>query len=179
MPEENKVATATSQQQENNEGERLQYWSEILRAHPVSEEYKSAHSKAALINWTPEGLVTAERYIESVVEKGRQALNDAGRYDDRQSRSVIENINELNKITDTEGQTNETNELKLMMKDNSTSLGQFVDWYRRYYLRKVETLLEEAHIYAGILNDVRTGHAGTSFMDSPGMGSMPVPAPAV
>ncbi len=148
------------------ESERQEYWADILNSHPVSEEYKKAHDKATLIDWTPEGLIRAERYIEGVVEKAREALTEARRYDAQQSRSFMDLFGELNKIAEADPEANEVKELHEMMNDDSTTISQFVDWYRRHHLHNVELYLEEAHTYAGILNDVRTGHAGTSFMEN-------------
>lgn len=151
-------------QNPQSESERLEYWADILRRLPVSDEYKKAHEKATLIDWTPEGLIRAERYIEGVVEKAREALTEARRYDSQQARSFMELFSELNKIAESEPDTNEVKELHEMMNNDSTTISQFVDWFRRHHLHNVEIYLEEAHTYAGILNDVRTGHAGTTFM---------------
>ena len=152
-------------QNPQTESERQEYWADILNRHPVSEEYKKAHDKATLIDWTPEGLIRAERYIEGVVEKAREALTEARRYDSQQARSFMELFSELNKIAESDPEANEVKELHEMMNNDSTTISQFVDWFRRHHLHNVEVYLEEAHTYAGILNDVRTGHAGISFME--------------
>lgn len=148
-----------------SETERQQYWADILNEHPVSEEYKKAHEKATLIDWSPEGLIRAERYIEAVVEKARESLTLARRYDDQRTRSFLDLFNELNKLAESDQEAGEVKELHEMMANDSTTISQFVDWYRRHHLHNVQTYLEEAHTYAGILNDVRTGHASTTFME--------------
>jgi hypothetical protein len=163
MPDD-MIQSGGDEQNPQTESERQEYWGDILGRHPVSEEYKQAHEKATLIDWTPEGLIRAERYIEGVVEKAREALSEARRYDNQQARSVMELFGELNKIAESDSEANEVKELHKMMNDDNTTISQFVDWYRRHHLHNVEVYLEEAHTYAGILNDVRTGHAGTTFM---------------
>lgn len=163
MPDDVKQSGGNDQNPQS-ESERLEYWADILTRHPVSEEYRKAHAKATLIDWTPEGLIRAERYIEGVVEKAREALTEARHYDSQQARSFMELFSELNKIAEGDPEANEVKELHEMMNNDGTTISQFVDWYRRHHLHNVEVYLEEAHTYAGILNDVRTGHAGTTFM---------------
>jgi len=162
MPDD--IISSGGNENSQTESERQEYWTDILSRYSVSDEYKKAHEKATLIDWTPQGLIRAERYIEGVVEKAREALAEARRYDDPKARSFMELFGELNKIAESNSEENETNELHQMMNTDSTTISQFVDWFRRHHLHNVQTYLEEAHTYAGILNDIRTGHAGTTFM---------------
>jgi hypothetical protein len=146
---------------------RLEYWDAVLHEHPVSEDYKSAHTGAH--DFTPSGMVERENSMARWVEAARESLREAMRFSDKETRSLQELMKKLEVLISDMGDKEYADIIQLenLLKNDSTSLGELVEWYRKYNLEEVQHWLEMAHKEAGVLNDVMTGGASLSGGQNP------------
>src|SRR3989344_2719569 len=145
----------------------LEYWAGILHDHPVSPEYvgsiKLNTTQEGLIKeFTPEILASLEGYVEEHVDIARQSLEEVKKFAPEsrtlESLSEIQHaLAELGHLADEKAQT--------LMKNDNTPLGQLVELFREVQTDHARANLDEAHRISSVLNDIRTGHASTSFLD--------------
>ena len=151
----------------SNKAERLEYWAGVLHDHPVSPEYvgsiKLNTTQEGLIKeFTPEILASLEGYVEEHTEIARQSLEEANKFapEPRTLESLSEiqyALAELGHLADEKAQA--------LMKNDNTTLGQLVELFREVQTDHARANLDEAHRISSVLNDIRTGHASTSFLD--------------
>lgn len=155
-------------------GESVDYWAAVLQQYPVSQEYLSAikfkHNgdNGPISQVTPELLVTLEKEIDAYIDQAREQLNQSKRFDAPDSRHLKEVVDALVERFDYYKQSDTTSiqaqEIEALLRSDSITLSQLVDAYRRDRVYQAQAILENAHRNASFLNDIRTGHASTTFI---------------
>lgn len=155
--------------------ESVDYWAAVLQQYPVSQEYlsaikfKHAGDSAPISQVTPELLVQLEKEIDAYIDQAREQLNQSKRFDAPESRHLKEVVDALVERLDfykqSDTTTGQAQEIENLLRLDSITLLQLVDAYRRDRVYQAQAILENAHRNASFLNDIRTGHASTSFID--------------